>query len=146
MWVWNFNSYRKNTDNIKMDLKINRGWRCRLNSTFSELDPEVTFSEHKGQVKVKLSLCFNKAPRHEGELGEWRYSSTHSLASALDRGKWSALHPSRFAPRERTLGNHWIGGWVDTRAVLDAVVKRKIHSPRRELNPNTPIVQPVAQQ
>jgi hypothetical protein len=31
------------------------------------------------------------------------------------------------------------------RAVLDAVVKRKILSPRRESNPRTPIVQPVAQ-
>jgi hypothetical protein len=30
-------------------------------------------------------------------------------------------------------------------AVLDAVVKRKIPSPRRESNPRTPIVQPVAQ-
>jgi hypothetical protein len=31
------------------------------------------------------------------------------------------------------------------RAVLDAVVKRKIPSPRRESNPSTPIVQPLAQ-
>jgi hypothetical protein len=31
------------------------------------------------------------------------------------------------------------------RVVLDAVVKRKIPRPRRELNPRTPIVQPVAQ-
>jgi hypothetical protein len=31
------------------------------------------------------------------------------------------------------------------RAVLDAVVKKKIPSPRRESNPKTPIVQPVAQ-
>jgi hypothetical protein len=30
-------------------------------------------------------------------------------------------------------------------AVLDAVVKRKIPSPRRESNPRTPILQPVAQ-
>jgi hypothetical protein len=30
------------------------------------------------------------------------------------------------------------------RAVLDAVVKKKIPSPRRESNPRTPIVQPVA--
>jgi len=29
-------------------------------------------------VKVKLSPCFNWAPRHEGVLGESRYSSTHS--------------------------------------------------------------------
>jgi hypothetical protein len=38
-----------------------------------------------------------------------------------------------------------IGGWVDTRAGLDAVVKRKITSPHRKSNPRTPIVQPVAQ-
>jgi len=34
---------------------------------------------------------------------------------------------------------------VDLRAVLDAVVKRKIPSPRGKSNPKTPIVQPVAQ-
>jgi hypothetical protein len=42
-------------------------------------------------------------------------------------------------------GPHWIGGWVGPRAVLDAVVKRKIPNPRRESNPRIPIVQPVAQ-
>jgi hypothetical protein len=36
------------------------------------------------EVKVKLSLCFNSAQRHEGVLGEWLYNSTHSLTSALD--------------------------------------------------------------
>jgi hypothetical protein len=34
---------------------------------------------------------------------------------------------------------------VDPRAVLDAVVKRKIPRHRRESNPRIPIVQPVAQ-
>jgi hypothetical protein len=34
---------------------------------------------------------------------------------------------------------------VGPRADLDAVVKRKIPSPRRESNPSTLIVQPVAQ-
>jgi hypothetical protein len=34
---------------------------------------------------------------------------------------------------------------VGPRAVLDAVVKRKIPSPRRESNRGTPTVQPVAQ-
>jgi hypothetical protein len=77
--------------------------------------------------------------------GEWMYSSTHALTSALDEGDWSASRPGRFTPRERAPGTHWIGGWVGPRAVLDAVVKRKIHSPRRESNPSTPIVQPVAQ-
>jgi hypothetical protein len=49
------------------------------------------------------------------------------------------------APVALPPGTHWIGDWVDPRAVLDAVVKRKIPRPRRELNPRTPIVQPVAQ-
>jgi hypothetical protein len=75
-------------------------------------------------------------------VGKWRYSSTHSLTSALDGGEWSASRPDRFNPRERAPGAHWIGG---PRAVLDAVVKRKIPSPRRESNPRTPIVQLVTQ-
>jgi hypothetical protein len=78
-------------------------------------------------------------------MEEWRCSSTHSLTSALDGGEWSALRLSRFTPRERAPGTHWIGGWVGPRAVLDVVVKGKIPSPRRESNPRTPIVQPVAQ-
>jgi hypothetical protein len=65
--------------------------------------------------------------------------------STLDGGEWSASRPGRFNPRERARGTHWIGGWVGPRAVLDAVVKRKITSPRRESNPRTPIVQPIAQ-
>jgi hypothetical protein len=77
--------------------------------------------------------------------GEWRYSSMHSLTSALDGGEWSASRPDRFTSRKRAPGTHWIGGWVGSRAVLDAVVKEKIPSPRRESNPRTPIVQPVAQ-
>jgi hypothetical protein len=83
--------------------------------------------------------------RHEGVLGELRYSSTHSLTSALDGGEWSASRPGLFTLRDRALGTHWIGGWVGPRTVLDVVVKRKIPSPRRESNPRTPIVQPVAQ-
>jgi hypothetical protein len=67
------------------------------------------------------------------------------LISALNGGEWSASHPGRFTPRERAPGTHCIGGWVGPIAVLDAVVKRKILSPRRESNPKTPIVQPVAQ-
>jgi hypothetical protein len=68
----------------------------------------------------------------------------HSLTSAIDGGEWSALRTSRFTPRARAPGTHWIGGWMGSRAVLDTV-KRKISSPRRESNLRTPpIVQPVA--
>jgi hypothetical protein len=31
-------------------------------------------------------------------LGEWRYSFTHSLTSALVGGEWSASRPGRFTP------------------------------------------------
>jgi hypothetical protein len=91
-----------------------------------------------------MSLCFNWGPRREDILGEWMYSPTHSLTSALDGGEWSASRPGRFIPRERAPFTYWIGGWVGPRAVLDAVVKREIPGPHRESNPRTPIVQPVA--
>jgi hypothetical protein len=53
--------------------------------------------------------------------------------------------PAALNPKERAPGTHCIGGWVGPRAGLDAVVKRKIPSPRRESNPRTPIVQPEVQ-
>ena len=40
--------------------------------------------------KVKFTL--------EGLKGEWRYSSTLSLTSALDGGGWSTPRPGRFTP------------------------------------------------
>jgi hypothetical protein len=39
---------------------------------------------------------------HEGPEGEWRYSSTLSLTSALDEGGWSTPRPSCFTPRKKT--------------------------------------------
>jgi membrane protein insertase Oxa1/YidC/SpoIIIJ len=42
--------------------------------------------------------------------------------------------------RERAPDTHCIGGWVGRRAILDAVVKRKISSLRRESNPRTPMM------
>jgi hypothetical protein len=53
--------------------------------------------------------------------------------------------PGRFTPRERAPGTHWIRSWVGPSAVLDAVMKRKISGFRRESNPRTPIIQPIAQ-
>jgi hypothetical protein len=82
----------------------------------------------------ELSLCFlfKWAPCHEGVLGEWRYSSMHSLTSALAGGEWSVSCPGHFIPRERAPSTCWIGGWVGPRASLDMVVKRKITSPLQE--------------
>jgi hypothetical protein len=61
----------------------------------------------------------------------------------LDGGKWSASRSGRFTPWVTAPGTYWIGGWVGRRAGLNAVVKRKIPSPCRDLNP--PIIQPGAQ-
>jgi hypothetical protein len=41
--------------------------------------------------------------------------------SALNGDKWSASRLGHF----RDPGTHWIGGWVDPRAGLDAVEKKK---------------------
>jgi hypothetical protein len=57
------------------------------------------------------------------------------MTSALDIGEWSTSRPGHFTPRERAPGTHWIGGWVGPTVGLDAVVKRKIPSPRRYSNP-----------
>jgi hypothetical protein len=97
----------------------------------------------KCEGKVIPVLSLSTTPwRH---IGEWRYSSMHSLTSTLDGGDWSAPRLDRFTPRERAPSTHWIGGWVSPKAVLDTVVKRKIPSPSRESNPRTPIVQSLAQ-
>jgi len=42
--------------------------------------------------------------------------------------------PSAFTPGERAPRTHWIGGWLNPRAGLDAVAKRKIpFSPLSEM-------------
>jgi hypothetical protein len=81
----------------------------------------------------------------------WRRSGRikvylHAFFDLGTRWRWVvSFATGRFTARERAPGIHWIGVWVGPRAGLDAVVKRKIPSPRLESNPRTPIVQPVAQ-
>jgi len=58
---------------------------------------------------------------HEGPEGEWRYSSTLSLTSALDGWMVNAT-PRPLYPRERP-GTHCTGGWVGPRAGLDGCGK-----------------------
>jgi hypothetical protein len=99
---------------------------------------QATYISKVVKCKSKVVPLLNYAPLHEGVLGECRYSSTHSLTSALDGGGWSASRPGHLTPRERAPGTHPIGG------CMDAVVKRKIPSPRWESNPKTTIVEPIA--
>jgi hypothetical protein len=47
------------------------------------------------------------------------------LTSALVGGEWSTSRPGRFTPGERAPGTHLIGVWVDLRAGLDDLEKRK---------------------
>jgi hypothetical protein len=47
------------------------------------------------------------------------------LTSALVGCEWSVSRPGRFTPRERAPGTLWIRGWVNPRARLDDVEKRK---------------------
>jgi hypothetical protein len=51
------------------------------------------------------------------------------LTSALVRGEWPASRPGRFTPGERVPGTHGIGGWVDPRAGMNDVERRKILPP-----------------
>jgi hypothetical protein len=52
-------------------------------------------------------------------MEEWMYRSIF-LTSALVGGEWSASRTGRFTP-----GAPWIGGWVDPRAGLEDVEKKK---------------------
>jgi hypothetical protein len=47
------------------------------------------------------------------------------LTSALVGDEWSASHSGRFTAGERVPGTHWIGGWLNLRAGLDNMEKRK---------------------
>jgi hypothetical protein len=120
------------------------------NSTCSFESVWNLVSHHKGtqlrvfenrRVKVKLPLCFlTEYPAMKAYWGSERIAPCilwprHQMVVSGQLHDPAALPP----------GTHWIGGWVGPRAVLDAVVKRKIPSPRRESNPRSPIIQPVAQ-
>jgi hypothetical protein len=64
----------------------------------------------KGKGKGKVVLTIFSLTEHramKANLGEWRYSSTHSLTSALDGGEWSASRPGRFTHRERALDTYF---------------------------------------
>jgi len=59
---------------------------------------------------------------HENPDGEYRYSCTLSLTSALD-GVVGKRHDPPLSPRERP-GTQFTGGWVGPRAGLDGCGKK----------------------
>jgi hypothetical protein len=94
-------------------------------------------------LKLKLSLCLT-------EHHTMTYCGSRSIAPRIldlsTRWRWVVgFTPRPLCPQGKSPGIHWIGCSVGLRAVLDAVVKTKIPSPRRESRTRTPIVQPIAQ-
>jgi hypothetical protein len=68
-------------------------------------------------------------------MGQWMVD-TLFLTLALVGGEWWASCTDHFTPGERVPSTHWIGGWMDPRASLDDVGKRKFLTPLRlELRP-----------
>jgi hypothetical protein len=104
-------------------------------SNETALSSEVNFGSYLPSKTHEVQKI--KGEGVPGILGEWMYSSTHSLTSALDVDEWSSSRLCRFTHKERAPGTHWIGGWVGPRAGLDAVVKRKIPSHCRVSNPQS---------
>jgi hypothetical protein len=89
-------------------------------------------------MKNKVVPVLNLALHHKGVLRKRRYSSTHSLTSALDGGEWSASCPGRFTPRERAPGTHWIGGWVGPQSRSGRGGEEKNSQPPPGIEPYNP--------
>jgi hypothetical protein len=86
-----------------------------------------------GAIKVKLPLCLTKYHAMRTCCGSGDVSPC-SLNLALNGGKWSRpLYSRRKIP-----GTHRIGGWLNSRAGLEAVKKKKCPCPCRESNPGRP--------
>jgi hypothetical protein len=86
-------------------------------------------------VLNELALC------HEDELGSGGIAPPFSTSS-LDGDEWSASRPGRFIFGEIAHGTHCIGGWVVSRAGLEAVQWRKTSCLCQELNPGRPAHSP----
>jgi hypothetical protein len=96
-------------------------WRNLKERIHSEKKISCRYEEGKGKGKVK----FRSIKGHEGPEGEYRYSYTLSLTSALD-GVGGQRHVPAVYPRERP-GTHCTGCWVSPRAGLDGCGKSRPH-------------------
>jgi hypothetical protein len=77
---------------------------------------------------IIFMLCKSKkqsspATRHDGTLGERRYSSYSFLTSALGGVSGQRHAPAALCPGERAPVTHCTGGWVGLRAGLDIEVR-----------------------
>jgi hypothetical protein len=91
--------------------------KCGCGSQVGDQCPTLQIQHYaKGKSKV------HPTTGHEGPEGEYRYSFTLSLNSALDGGGWSMPCPSRL-PLGKRPGTYCIGGWVGAGANLEGCRK-----------------------
>jgi hypothetical protein len=79
----------------------------------------------KLNVRITFSLCLSKYYATKTYVG-MEVQIQVFLSLALHGSELSVSRPGRFTPGERVICTHWIGGWLDPRAGLDMVSKRKI--------------------
>jgi len=77
-----------------------------------------------GYVQVKLFLWLTTHHSMKTYGGVDMYLHVF-LTSVVDGGEWSASRSSHFTPGEEIPVIHWIGDWVDHRANVDVVVRRR---------------------
>jgi len=91
-------------------------WRHSNRLMHQEVAKQRNRGGHVATVQVgkgKVVPALNKAPRHEDVLG----------------AEVQLHDPATLSSRERDPSTHCTGCWVCTRAILDAIVKRKVPSP-----------------
>jgi len=119
-------------------------WRWRYSSTHSW---PLSLRNRKVLIlSTETRHCCNSICKVIRETFLWTFPSHCNLPrclfkhhafliSALDlRVAQPSSCRGRLTSGERAPGAHWIGGWVDARAGLDMMVKRRILSPCRDPN------------
>jgi hypothetical protein len=101
----------------------------RLTHYYSQV--RILEMEGKGKVHPRTG--------HEGPKGEYRYSITLSLTSALDSNGWSTPRPGCFISGGKKAGTHYTGRWMGLSSGLDVYGKSR---PPLGFDPRK--VQPIA--
>jgi hypothetical protein len=89
---------------IDIHTRVRASETSRMVSMPQETNPLFTASHHCyfGLPRGKGKGKFHPITCHEVPEGEYSFSSTLSLTSALDEDGWSGPHPGQFTPRKET--------------------------------------------
>jgi hypothetical protein len=74
---------------------------------------------------VKLAVTLREEHRNSVFENKGLKILDLKLTLAIAGVQWSASGPGRFTHGERAPSTYWIGGWVDPRASVDDMEKRK---------------------